>query len=97
MTLKWYDRQGRIIDELCACQLSQDMDYKIVEQTVLPDGKFVSTVWLGLDHNFGEGLPKIFESMIFSSKGNFSDLDCCRYSTEEEAIFGHFRMVKKWS
>lgn len=68
----------------------------------LPDGKIVSTVFLGLDHSFTkQGSPLIFETMVFSKKekGNVaqtltSELDCERYATEEEALKGHKKLVK---
>ena len=52
----------------------------------------VSTVFLGLDHNFGHGPPLLFESMAFV--GHDSQ-DCERYSTWAEAEAGHDRMVAK--
>lgn len=48
----------------------------------------VSTVWLGLDHQYGDGPPLIFETMIF---GGEHDQYQERYSTKEEAIAGHKR------
>lgn len=74
-----------------------DPKKKIVKQETLTNGKWVSTVWLGLDHQFGEGKPLIFETMVFPEKGNYSELDVDRYYTEEEALKGHKKMVKKWS
>jgi hypothetical protein len=57
----------------------------------------VSTVHLGLNHQFGEGPPLIFETMVFGADGNeitsFMDLYCDRYSTEAEARAGHERVV----
>ena len=51
----------------------------------------VSTVWLGLDHNFfSSGPPLIFETMVF---GGPHDEWCDRYSTEDEARAGHERVV----
>ena len=50
----------------------------------------VSTVWLGSDHQFGDGPPLIFETMIF---GGSHDQFCDRYSTKEEALAGHKRIV----
>lgn len=50
----------------------------------------VSTVFLGLDHSFGEGPPMIFETMIF---GGDHDEDQWRYSTWEEAEKGHAAAV----
>jgi hypothetical protein len=73
-----------------------NFDYKIVKQDKLANGVFVSTVWLGLDHNYGfNNRPLIFETMVFGP-GDHSE-DCLRYSTEEEARLGHKMIVKKWS
>jgi hypothetical protein len=33
-------------------------------------GERLSTVWLGLDHNFGNGRPLIFETMLFAPDDN---------------------------
>lgn len=46
----------------------------------------VSTVFLGLDHNFGEGKPLLFETMIFTGEHDGYQE---RYSTWEEAVEGH--------
>lgn len=56
------------------------------------DGVKVSTVFLGLDHNFGSGEPLVFETMVF---GGPFDEECERYSTREQAIAGHAAMVAK--
>jgi len=68
-----------------------------VADTTLADGKWVSTVWLGLNHSYGDGPPLIFETMVFPSRDDFTDLDCKRYATEEEATTGHKEMIEKWS
>jgi hypothetical protein len=65
-------------------------------ETVLLDGKVVSTVWLGLDHA-SHGVPLIFETMVFPSREDFTDLDVARYSTRDEALAGHEAMVEKWT
>src|SRR4029077_16902913 len=74
-------------------------DRRIVKQQTLPNGKFVSTVFLGINHNFSfKGPPLLFETMVFSKdkkKFNFvsykedefpETLDIERYSTWEEAL-----------
>lgn len=58
----------------------------------------VSTIDLGIDHNFGMGKPLYYETMIFLEnedyKNNeFSDFQL-RYSTEEEARISHENIVK---
>lgn len=70
---------------------------KILKQETLPNGRWISTVWLGLDHSFGDGPPLIFETMVFPSNGDLSEEDMDRYSTREEALVGHQRMVEKWT
>ena len=52
----------------------------------------VSTVFLGLNHRFGDGPPLLFETMIF---GGPYDQNEDRYSTWEEAEAGHKRMCEK--
>ena len=52
----------------------------------------ISTVFLGLDHQYGEGRPLLFETMVFG--GEF-DEEMDRYSTWEEAEKGHKTMIEK--
>lgn len=59
------------------------------------DGSKVSTVFLGLDHGFGDGRrPVLFETMVFG--GEF-DQEQERYCTLEEAKQGHARWLAKVS
>lgn len=51
----------------------------------------VSTVFLGMDHGFGDGPPLLFETMVFKGASN-SDLWCERCSTWEEAVAMHERV-----
>ncbi len=70
---------------------------RVVEQTIVGGKYKVSTVFLGLDHNFsGEGRPILFESMVFTADGmKTSDvLDIRRYSTLGKAKQGHFEYVE---
>lgn len=63
-----------------------------VARDVLADGAVeISTVFIGLDHQWGDGPPLIFETMIFGGSENYS-MD--RYSTWDEAEAGHARMLK---
>ena len=56
----------------------------------LPGDVFVSTVWLGINHNHGSGPPLLYETMIF---GGAHDQWQDRYSTRELARLGHERVV----
>ncbi|MCK4858907.1 MAG: hypothetical protein KAT58_13115 [candidate division Zixibacteria bacterium] len=54
----------------------------------------VSTVFLGLDHNFsGEGHPVLFETMVFGESPLADEQE--RYCTWDEAVAGHAAMVKR--
>jgi len=75
----------------------QDKEYQIIQQTTLPNRKWVSTVWLGMDHSLDEDIPLIFETMVFPEKGSYIDEDLERYSTLEQAVEGHKKMCDKWS
>jgi hypothetical protein len=62
---------------------------RVVSKTNFGDIQ-ISTVFLGLDHQFDEGRPILYESMVFGGKLNER---CIRYSTREEAITGHNELV----
>lgn len=60
-----YDREGNPISLDRFCELCADREYKVVQQDHV-DNWLVSTVWLGIDHDFtGKGPPIIFETMVF--------------------------------
>ncbi len=50
----------------------------------------VSTVFLGLDHNWQDGAPLLWETMIF---GGPRDGDCERYASRAAALDGHARAL----
>jgi len=68
----------------------ENPDQKVVERTDFDDG-YVSTVFLALDHGFGEGLPILWETMVF---GGQHDGFCKRYTSRESAEKGHARIVE---
>lgn len=74
-----------------------EKDERVVEQTEIQDDKTeqVSTVFLGLDHDWGnKGPPILFETMVF---GGPLDQEIERYATLEEAKAGHAKMVARVS
>jgi hypothetical protein len=95
-----YDRMGRPLSmDLWAA--TYDENHRVA-QDVLPNGYWVSTVWLGIDHAFGGGPPLIFETMVFACDSgghvtNWGECDSDRYATEEAAVDGHRRMVERWA
>lgn len=58
--------------------------------------KLVSTVFLGIDHRFNnESEPILFETMVFPNpEENLLDELCERYSTYNQAVAGHDRIVQ---
>lgn len=92
---RYYNRQGEPITINEWVTIGGDPSLRLVEQTELPDGRFISTVWLGIDHRYdeSEGEPLIFETMVFPSTRDARELHCERYSTEEQARAGHARIL----
>lgn len=71
-----------------------DTEARRVGLTELDYGRVrVSTIFLGLDHNFlfEDAPPILFETMIFGGTMNH---ECERYSTWDEAVIGHAYMVQ---
>lgn len=87
---EYYDRQGNLI--------SEDEYIKICEngrRVAFDDlgDYYVSTVFLGTNHNYFGGPPLIFETMVFrrsDHQGVYQD----RYSSEDAAIKGHKETVE---
>jgi hypothetical protein len=81
----------------------------IVKQEFVDDCVWVSTVFLGLDHNYVnrirfehpeyKGEPHIFETMAFDRREGDEelgeDLECSRWSTWNEALEGHKDIVNR--
>lgn len=55
-------------------------------------GVRVSTVFMPLNHQFGDGPPLVFETMVF---GGPLDGEMERYSTKQDAEVGHAAMVRR--
>jgi hypothetical protein len=94
----YYDRQGKPMDQKDWCVKLRDADYRRVASTVLADGKWISTAWFGLDRSDDSGARLIFETNVFDSQdgAHRSCLQCKQYSTEEEALAGHKRLIDQW-
>jgi hypothetical protein len=95
----YFDRQGRPMRMMDWGRKHSDHDYRTVAQHWVR-GWMVSTVWIGINHNFRPGPPLIFETMIFAPSdvtidGTAPDLDRYqeRYPTEAAAQAGHDRAL----
>jgi hypothetical protein len=89
--MQYFDRQGKQITMRQWMETFEDREtYGRVAWTDV-DGIEISTVWLGLDHNFARAQhpelpPLIFETMVF---GGVMDQEPYRWATEQEALEGH--------
>lgn len=63
---------------------------RVVARTELPDEVIVSTVFLGMDHQWGGGPPLLFETMVFKGRWDESQW---RWPTREAALAGHDRIA----
>lgn len=66
--------------------------YRFVARETIIAGVEVSTVFLGMDHNWGGGEPLLFESMIFAEDKPPIDCNQMRYHTYQAAMAGHHEM-----
>jgi hypothetical protein len=96
-----FNRKGEPIDIDEWSRLFSDRDYQRLASTH-GCGRHVSTVWLGLDHNFsGKGPPIIFETLVFKESetedepSSLGEIDGDRYATEAEALAGHQRLCEQ--
>lgn len=97
--LPYYDIDGVPISIGRWAQLFEDTEGRRIAETIVPlpggEEARVSTVWIGIDHNFaGEGPPLIFETMVFFNTEIYDDSFCARTSTREEAELMHAIGVK---
>ena len=92
MSPRYYGIDGQPISEQAWARM-HDSQQRIVGSTTVAFNPevWVSTVWLGLDHGYGDGPPIIFETMVFGGEDDqFQD----RYYTLEAAKRGHLAVVK---
>jgi hypothetical protein len=92
-----YDREGNPIDLWEWARLHAIDEYRIVAQHWVR-GWLVSTVWLGINHNWCGGTPIIFETMVFpptdaSGDDMMSECFMDRYATEAAALAGHDQVL----
>ena len=89
----YYNKEGVPLTALQFAALLSDLNYRRVALTILADGIEVSTVFLGMDHNFGAtGPPLLFETMVF---GGELDQECERWPNEVAALAGHDQWVAR--
>lgn len=92
----YYDRNGQPMSDVIewARMFEDDAIRRVaLDEVVCGDESVrVSTVFLGLDHNWGSGPPMIFETMVFGGPERIDQWQI-RYPTEETAKLGHAAVV----
>jgi hypothetical protein len=75
---------------------SQERYWQVARTKIRGTQGCVSTVFLSLDHRFGnEPLPVLWETMVFDVPGFDGEQE--RYSSHADAVAGHKRWVKRVS
>ena len=69
----------------------EKIDNRRVKRTKLSNGTSISTIFLGIDHGFSSNKLLLFETMAFEEENEYME----RYSTFDESIIGHDKMVKE--
>jgi hypothetical protein len=91
---RYFDREGKPLPMCAWAVLFEDRhEYGAIGKTDVGPW-WISTVWLGMDHQWGDGPPLIFETMVFWHGPTGSTPDQGyeyqeRYSTEAQARAGH--------
>ena len=88
MSVDW-DMDGNSMTREAFARAFNDNEGRRIGNTTVGDAT-VSTVWLGIDHQFGDDPPAMFETVIFG--GPYDEFQE-EYSTKEEAQAGHDRIV----
>lgn len=78
-------------DAVTWAQWFQTADRRLALTEVSPTTR-VSTVFLGIDHQWGNGPPLLWETMVFrDDRGE----ECVRTSTRQGAMIAHNEMVTR--
>jgi hypothetical protein len=94
----WFNRDGQPITATEAEPLLGNKEYARVALTRVtsvtdPAVDFiVSTVWLGINYNFNDGPPILFETMVFGGNEDQQE-SCYRWTTRQVARDGHAEIV----
>ncbi len=85
----YFNRAGQPVDQATPEMWSEEA--RRVDLTEVGDYR-ISTVHLVVNHQFGDGPPLLFETMVFCGE-SMQDQFAARYSTEAQAQEGHDNIV----
>jgi len=92
----FYDLDGKPISAAEWGEMREN-NRRIAEDEL--DDFWISTVYVGMNMQYGDGPPLIYETMVFRRLENgeidFSELYCDRYPTREAAEIGHEYAVRE--
>ena len=93
--MKHYLLDGKNIKEVSFRRWINDFGKidRRIKFTKLSKNVDISTVFLGIDHGFDDDKTVLFETMIF---GGDRDGECIRYSTVDNSLDGHDKVVKEF-
>lgn len=97
---EFFDRNGKRMTLMQWARAWEDIKYRVLGSHYIGN-LWVSTVWLGIDHDVLNAMrehkhpPQIFESMIFERLDDegWGCLEMRRYRTERDAMVGHTELV----
>lgn len=93
--MMYYDKDGLPISAQSWMQLMELESYRVLKQDTALDDSWVSTIWLGFNHNIGSKKMHLFETMVFAKRDQNDIIDSRRYSTKNEALKGHEEVLKE--
>lgn len=95
MTTKaYYKRDGSVTDIQSWTALQRDVRTIQVDNTRLENGRWVSTIWLGIADQ-ADAKPMIFETSVFNDETR-RRIEKMRHANEAGALQNHALMVRKW-
>ena len=91
----YYNIDGEPIDMMEWARLFEIPEYRIVASDMVGH-VWISTVWLGLDHNWLGSEPWIFETIAFvvpQGDDRWKATEIRRYATHAQALEGHAQVL----
>lgn len=81
----------------------EEWQWRVIAQTQIKNGPWVSTIFMGLDMSHGRAPePLLYETAVFGPtteehRSSGPDLDGKRSSTYDEALRTHEALVERWA
>lgn len=98
MANAYYLRDGSRTDAETWRSLQADPGYVQVRKTTLSNGRWISTIWLGIDQGgaVSRDAPLFFESVVFDDATR-RPLASVRHVSEADACEAHRKLIEEWA